>query len=323
MGSPLRLTLVLPSSVASRAAPVWSRVRKEFARTDAALSGFRADSALTALNREAGHGEPIPIDRRLYRALSAAAVAARATGGRFDPRVLQHLERLGWPGIHIATPSVSRLGARSDQDDGWLARCPRSRSARLRTPVDLGGIGKGLALRWAFGRLAHALADLPAWGALLEAGGDMVMSGTAVGGGPWRIAIEDPEGGEEPVAVLALASGAVCTSSIRLGRWRGPAGHVVHHLIDPRTGEPADEGLRAVTVVSRDPAWAEVWSKALFVAGPSRLARVAAARRLAAWWLTADGWLGMTPAARRLTIWARHRDAAAYPSDETSPARMA
>ncbi|MBA3875894.1 MAG: hypothetical protein C0498_02990 [Anaerolinea sp.] len=54
------------------------------------------------------------------------------------------------------------------------------------------------------------------------------------------------------------------------------------HLIDPRTGEPGGNGLVAVTVATRDPAWAEVWSKALFLEGHRAIAAAARARGLAA-----------------------------------------
>jgi thiamine biosynthesis lipoprotein len=58
-----------------------------------------------------------------------------------------------------------------------------------------------------------------------------------------------------------------------------------------------------VTVAAPDPAWAEVWSKALFIAGRASIAAEARARGLAAWWFAPDGSLEMTPAARACTIW--------------------
>jgi thiamine biosynthesis lipoprotein len=79
----------------------------------------------------------------------------------------------------------------------------------------------------------------------------------------------------------------------------------VHHLLDPRTGEPGGDGLRAVTVAAGDPAWAEVWSKALFLDGPGRIGDEARKLGLAAWWVEADGTLRMTPGARLRTIWSR------------------
>ncbi len=127
----------------------------------------------------------------------------------------------------------------------------------------------------------------------------------------WSIAIEDPRLDGSPLAVIGISQGAVCTSSIARRRWQSDDGRSVHHLIDPRTGEPGGGGLRAVTVTADDPAWAEVWSKALFVEGQRDIGGLARARGLAAWWVEADGVLGMTPAARVRTTWTRQEDAPA------------
>ena len=164
--------------------------------------------------------------------------------------------------------------------------------------MDLGGIGKGLTLRRAAARLADlGIADL-----LLEAGGDLVANGRAPGGAPWQVAIEDPAGGEAPLAVVGAGGLAVATSSTRIHRWLLD-GRSVHHLLDPRTGEPAEGGLAAVSVAGPDPAWAEVWSKVLFLGGLSAIGAEARSRGLAAWWVGVDGTLAMTPAARALTTW--------------------
>jgi thiamine biosynthesis lipoprotein ApbE len=172
-------------------------------------------------------------------------------------------------------------------------------------PVDMGGIGKGLALRWAGERARRLLPD--GAGLLLEAGGDIVHRGTPPAEG-WRIGIEDPAaaGGDETesIVVVDLRSGAVATSSVAVRNWVGPDGRPVHHLLDPRTGEPARGGLIAVTVAAPDPAWAEVWSKALFLLGRDGIAEDARARGLAAWWVDDRGRLGMTPDARLRTAWA-------------------
>jgi thiamine biosynthesis lipoprotein len=63
--------------------------------------------------------------------------------------------------------------------------------------------------------------------------------------------------------------------------------------------------LTAVTVSASDPAWAEVWSKALFLAGRRGIGPEARARGIAAWWVESDGETGMTPAARAVTSRAR------------------
>jgi thiamine biosynthesis lipoprotein len=176
----------------------------------------------------------------------------------------------------------------------------RTAPGRLRVddPIDLGGIGKGLALRWAARRLdRHGMRSY-----LLEAGGDLVARGAGPTVDGWSVGIEDPFGGVSPLAVIAARDLAVTTSSIGVHAWVVD-GRPVHHLLDPATGQPGGDGLLAVTVAATDPAWAEVWSKTLFLAGRDGIAQLARGRGLAAWWIATDGCLEMTPAARLRTVW--------------------
>jgi thiamine biosynthesis lipoprotein len=304
-----------PASAAARAAAdcAWAEVRSEFDAVDLALSRFRDDSELTRINRLAGSGQIVRVSWRLRGALAAIDRAARVTGGRFDASVLGTLERIGEHGADLAPGDgdaqvrldalpAAAPDAQGPADDGRLVHVPS-------VPVDLGGIGKGLALRWARDRALGALE--PGSGLLLDAGGDLVAGGEAPAGG-WQVGVEDPAApdpaGADPVVVVAVGAGAVATSSVRVRNWVGPDGTAVHHLVDPRTGDPARTGLIAVTVAAPDPAWAEVWSKALFLAGRDGIADDARARGMAAWWVDDSGRLGMTPEARVRTAWAaEHR----------------
>ncbi len=305
LGSRLSFTTV--NVDAARASAAWRGVEDVFADVDRTMSRFRADSEISVLNRRPeSHGDGV-VTPRLYEALALSERARRATAGRFDPRVLADLERLG--SVGFVDPDRGPTPPPGAVCRGpVLERVPRSRSVRLTAAVDLGGIGKGLALRWARERAREAIgrpgSSTPAHGLLIDAGGDLVMEGPAPDGGPWRVAIEDPAGGSDPVAVLEVADGAVATSSVRINRWVSPAGDAVHHVVDPATGRPAGTGLQSVTVWWSDPAWAEVWTKSLFVAGPVAIAREAEARGLAVWWVDDHGHLGMTTGARTMTIWA-------------------
>jgi len=307
LGSPLRLTVSGgPNEALIDAA--WAAVQAEFDAVDRAMSRFRDDSELTLLNRAGTVARP---SRRLIAGLVAADRAARVTGGSSDARVLSDLERLGSIGVR-QTPAAP-IGAtpagpgRGVEPARWLARLGRTGEIAVAAPVDLGGIGKGLALRWAAGRAAAIIkvGGRSGPGLLLEAGGDIVTRGL-LGEERWSIGIEDPARAAEPVAVCVLERDqAIATSSTRIGRWRDQEGRPTHHLIDPRTGLPGGRGLAAVTVAWRDPAWAEVWSKALFLAGAADIGGVARRRGLAAWWVDDSGDLSMTPAARQQTSWVR------------------
>ena len=296
MASPLRLTAVgVPGDDGrAMAEQAWSAVVDEFAASEDAMSRFREDSEVTALDRAALRGEAMAVGRRLAIAAHACDRAHRLTAGRFDPRVIGQLDAWGYRGATLGQPvPTASVGA----SDRIVERVDRRR-IRLAHPIDLGGIGKGLAVRWAAARVRQAGVS----SFLLDAGGDIATGGPGPEGGPWQIGVEDPAGGPDPLAVVALEDGAIATSSIRRLQWVVD-GRPRHHLVDPMTGEPADGGLTAVTVAAADPAWAEVWSKALFIAGRARIAQEARARGLAAWWVADDGSLEMTPAARLRTVW--------------------
>ena len=306
MGSPLRLTLGRsPGADPLDGAGAWATVVASFEASEQAMSRFRDSSELTDLNRLAGTGAVAHVSPALRRALAASDRAHRLTDGRFDPRVLADLERLGYPGA--ALPDDGRPTGTGSDRAATSAERVMGRVGRdgvcLEWPVDLGGIGKGLGLRWAGARLdGDGVPDY-----LLEAGGDLIARGLDPSGGPWLIGIEDPTDARDHLAVIAVVDGAVATSSIRVHHWTVD-GRNVHHLLDPRTGEPAEGGLLSVTVAGPDPAWAEVWSKVLFVGGRTAIAADARARGLAAWWVADDGSLEMTADARRRTVWVASED---------------
>ncbi len=323
MGSPLRLAA--SGVTAAVAAAAWDAVSDEFERVEQACSRFRPTADLVRLNAQAGDPAGLCVDHRLVRALAAADRAHRRTAGRFDARVLGALEALGDIAIPLPPTDAARWTTSSSaspgrhspsgvsQGQGWrpsgLRLDPRANQVAVEHPVDLGGIAKGLALRWARRRaldvLAHTGADVERIGLLLEAGGDVAVHGSSPQGGPWLIGVEHPGGDPEPVAVVAIALGAICTSSVRIRAWQDPDGRPAHHLVDPATGRPGGAGLLSVTVAADDPAWAEVRSKTLFLAGPRAIGEEARSLDLAAWWVDANGELGMTPRARQLTAWTR------------------
>ena len=300
MASPVDLSVVVRGDLdAALARRAWSVVVDEFASAEAELSRFQDDSEASALGRASLRGEAMVVGRRLRQAAHACDRAYRITGGRFDPRVIGQLDAWGYAGADLGAPvRAGALGA----PERIVEHVDRQR-IRLAHPIDLGGIGKGLTVRWAAARLRRA--GLTRF--LLDAGGDIAIGGPGPDGCPWLVGIEDPAGGSDPLAVVALDDGAIATSSVGRLRWVVD-GQVRHHLVDPATGEPADGGLLAVTVAASDPAWAEVWSKALFIAGRTRIADEARTRGLAAWWVDESGRLAMTPAARQRTTWVAGED---------------
>jgi thiamine biosynthesis lipoprotein len=130
------------------------------------------------------------------------------------------------------------------------------------TALDLGGIAKGFAVDRAAGALRAAGAD----NFVVNAGGDLRVSGTK-NGKPWRIGIQDPRAPDRLLRVVTPREGAFVTSGDyeRYFLWEGER---YHHILDPRTGRPA-RGCRSVTVWTRHGIDADALATAAFVLGPA------------------------------------------------------
>lgn len=241
---------------------------------DARWSRFRDDSELSRLNRAAGRPVLLPADT--YDLVSTAVAAWAETGGRFDPTVGPALVASGYDRTFAAlTPPATTIGAAPTTACRPPSPTPGCGGIELDdalgavtlpagTALDLGGIGKGRAADL----VVQAMLAAGAEGALANLGGDVRVAGTAPLGDAWGVTVLAPAAhGPEPVALASLTEGAVATTSAAVRRWATAAGDV-HHLIDPRTGRPADRSLRSVTVLAADATRADVLTKAAWLAGP-------------------------------------------------------
>lgn len=288
------------------AAAALAHAQAVFADVEAACTRFDPNSPLMRANEHPDQWHEVP--RECADAVREAGRGHLETGGVFDPRILDALVRLGYDrSLPFADGRVAVDGARTvpgleaQPRPRWAPRVDehagRHRIHLGGTPIDLGGIGKGLAVRWAWERLRGCGESV-----MVDAGGDCRFSGAGPDGDGWHVGVEDPRGGPDPVAVLVLNDAGCATSSVRVRRW-SVNGRSVHHLIDPRTGHSGGDGLLSVTVVDPDPAWAEVWSKTLFLSGAARIAEVAQRHWLPAVWTETDGTLGLTEAIEPYVIW--------------------
>lgn len=259
------------------------RACEVFAEVERACSRFAPGSDLMIANR--ARECIVPVSPLCYKAVVAAFEAYRLTDGSFDPRVLRDLEGMGYLGSFPQSDGLVEMDGEAPFPRSPLPHWEpvldaEGSSLRLgEWPIDLGGIGKGLSVAWCAERL-HGLSSA----FLIEAGGDCYCHGHPVDDDYWQIGIENPLHPERHLAVLGIRDRACATSSSRVRKWK-VRGEMVHHLVDPRTGLPGGEGLLAVTVVHSDSALAEVWSKALFLEGASRIGVRAERLGLAAFWV--------------------------------------
>ena len=251
-------------------------VQRVFAVREAALSRFLPGSDLCRLNAAAGR--PAVVGPLLLDAVERALLAARATGGAFDPALGAQIAALGYDRTFSSVdPDDAATPARPPRPGGAWRRVVVDRErSRVTLPagtaLDLGGIAKGMAVNAALVDLRRA--GVPT--ALVSAGGDLAVIGLPPGRTGWRVAVTLP-GGEVPVT---LTRGALATSGLARRAWRRAGAHH-HHLIDPATGASAGRGVWSASAVAGSCEQAEVAATAAFVLGPGAGARMLTAHGLA------------------------------------------
>lgn len=255
-----------------------------FERLERLWSRFDAASALSQLNRWAGRWMAVPP--LLHLAIRRALAAARLTGGAFDPTVLPALLAAGYGRSFELGPTEPGPAVPAGR---WREVCLGPGAVFLPEGValDLGGIGKGLAVDLVLRRLRRGRT---AASLLVNAGGDLALWARE-GDPPWLVEVADPFAPEQVLAAASLRRGAVATSSTLGRRW----GADRHHIIDPATGRPVNSDLVAATVFAPTAARAEVLAKACLVLGAERALRLLATRGCRGLLVTAERGLILTP----------------------------
>ncbi len=249
-----------------------AEVRGWFDTWEQHLSRFRDDSELSRLNRASGAWTSVsPV---LWEVVDAAFAAAAQTGGLVSPALLDALEATGYDRsfeLVRAAPEAARgradapiLQTSSPSVLAWWTIRRDAAVRALHLPrglrIDLGGIAKG----WAADRAAQLLGR--SGPALVDAGGDIAVSGPLPGGTAWSIGVADPRAPDADLEMLLLHRGGIATSGRDYRRWQH-GGAWQHHILDPRTGRPAATDVLSATVVAPTAREAEAAAKVALILG--------------------------------------------------------
>ena len=239
------------------------RLAEELLRdVDEVCSRFREDSDLSRVNARPGHW--VEVDPLLVGAVAVAMDAARETDGIVHPLLGRQLVQLGYDrdfdtlidlgdAVLESQPPDLRSWELIDLDPAGGVRIPAL------TSLDLGSTGKA----WAADLVAAAYEQELGASAIVSVGGDVRIAGP--GTDPWPIAVSERPG-EDADTLVTLDRGGLATSSTQVRRWsRG--GVRRHHLLDPRTGWPAQEVWRTVTATGATCTAANTASTAAVVLG--------------------------------------------------------
>lgn len=249
---------------------------------DRQMSTYRRDSDLNRLNA-APVGTWTQLPAETVAVIEAALAIGEASDGAFDVGVGDLVAAWGFG-------ADARSGAPAGKAPHGLALKTleldaAGRRARKWAPLrlDLSGIAKGYGVD----RLGETMDRFGIASWLVGIDGEMRARGCKPDGSAWAVGHERPViGRRDLMGVLELEDVAVATS----GGYRHcheVAGRMVSHTMDPRTGEPLDNGLAAVTVLAETCMAADAWATALLVRGLDE--GVALARRLGMSALFVDG----------------------------------
>ena len=263
------------------------QVPEYFEAWEQSLSRFRSDSELSQLNMQAGR--PVRVSKVLWDVVHLACWAAIQSDGLVTPTLLPALEAAGYDrtfeelGRSQPKAAVARKGSTNTWQDIVFNRKTRSICLLPGMQLDLGGIAKG----WA---ADQAVKRLQAYGpALVDAGGDIAVSGPMRDGSAWPIGISNPREPDSSLELILLRSGGVATSGRDYRRWQ-LNGRWQHHIIDPRTGQPAETDILSATVIAPSVIQAELAAKVVFILGSKRgMAWLQARREFAGLTVLEDG----------------------------------
>jgi len=238
----------------------------EIEAVDWSCSRFRPDSEIANVNSAAG--TDVAVTTLFLDAVEVGLRAAIVTDGVVDPTVGTVMRIIGYDRTFAR---VAAAGPAISWDlrpvPGWQVVEVDPVRSTVKVPVgtelDLGATAKALCADRAAVRLAASLGS----GVLVSLGGDISVAGSPPGGG-WVIQLSDNHADpfDNGGPTVSVFDGGLATSSTTVRRWkRGDVTY--HHLVDPRTGEPAQEHWRTVTVAAASCVDANIASTAAVVLG--------------------------------------------------------
>ncbi len=253
-------TVITMEAWGSDAEAALAELQKFLSQTDGKLSVTRATSIISRLNA----GERVTLDEETAGLLEEAAALCESTDGALDIGLYPVTRLWGFTTGDYGVPSPKMLEA-AMAVSGWEKLTLEDGTAVM-TPgamLDLGAVAKGWAGRQCVQYLEE-YTDVSS--ALLILGGNIQTYGNKEDGTAWTVGIQNPTG-SGLAGVLSLDGSWAVVTSGGYQRFFEEDGKTYCHIMDSRTGYPAESGLQSVTIVSRDGLLADGLSTALYVMG--------------------------------------------------------
>lgn len=247
---------------------------EEVQKLDAMLSAENSKSEVYALNEQGN----LQATDDLAELILRGKEIYQETDGLFDDTIYPVMKLWGFPTGNYHVPTAAEVQKKlalvdenkveiqtRDPDEKGRDSKEKAKFVTLGADqqIDFGGIAKGYTGQ----KLAELFQEYGVSSALVSLGGNIQAIGTKPDGSSWKVGIRDPKGGQQDyIGVLSVENQAVITSG-GYERYFEEDGKTYIHIINPRTGYPADGDLLSVTIVSRDGTLADGMSTALYIMG--------------------------------------------------------
>ncbi len=233
---------------------------EEVKRLDALLSAGSASSEVYEIN-SAGQGT---VSEDMAKLLKRSEEIYESTEGLFDITIYPFMELWGFPSKSYHVPTETQLqsvlplvGFEKLSFDGERILLSEGQK------IDFGGIAKG----YASDRVIEIFQSYGIENGLVSLGGNIQTIGVNQEGLPWNIGIRDPEGDQKDIIASVRISGKAVVTSGGYERYFEEDGNTYIHIINPKTGYPADGDLVSVTIISGDGTLADALSTSVYLMG--------------------------------------------------------
>ena len=260
-------TYMTVTAYGARSSEAVSEAVSEIERLDDLWSVGKEDSEIAKINAEGS----LKISPETEDLIQESLSLYEETAGAFDITIYPLMEEWGFTTQEYKVPSQERIQELLEKVDAGTLEYD-SASGNLILPdgvqIDLGGIAKG----YTSAHIMDIFEKYDIVSGLVSLGGNVQTYHRKPDGSLWRVGIENPDSTagqlstSDYVGVLELEDKAAITSG-GYERFFEENGKLYHHILDPSTGYPADQGLISVTIVSEDGCKADGLSTALFVMG--------------------------------------------------------
>ena len=258
-------TYMTVTAYGAKAQEAVDEAEAEIQRLDELLSTGNEESEIAQLNQNKSATLSEDAGYLVERALELN----KETGGAFDIAIYPVMEAWGFPTQNYQVPTADTLESLLKlADASQIIYDENSRKisfGREGMKIDLGGIAKG----YTSSRIMDIYKENNISSGLVNLGGNVQALGTKPDGSKWRVAVQSPDDTEDYLGILSVEDKAVITSG-GYERYFEQDGKTYHHIINPKTGYPAENGLTSVTVVSEDGTLADGLSTSLFIMGKDK-----------------------------------------------------